>query len=65
MLKYVGDGAYLLQVPARDLQEEEIANMEAKFGWKNLRKTLLDGGLYVEEEEEEETKPLPKKKKEE
>ena len=63
MLKYVGDGSYLLQVPARDLQEEEIKEMEAKFGWKSLRKTLLDGGLYVEE-----TKPLPttsKKNKEE
>jgi hypothetical protein len=59
MLKYVGKGSYLLQVPARDLQEEEITEMETKFGWKNLRQTLLDGGLYVEEEE---YKPKPKKK---
>lgn len=63
MLKYVGNGSYLLQVPARDLREQEIKDLEAKFGWKNLRKTLLDGGLYIEEEEKPE--PAPKKKKEE
>jgi len=49
MLKYIGRGDFLLQVPARNLTGEEIKSLEAKYGWVNLRKTLLESGLYSEE----------------
>lgn len=40
MLRYVGDGAYLLGVPARDLSEEEALALD--------RQTLTASGLYVD-----------------
>ena len=49
MLKYVGDGSYLADVPARNLSDQDIKDMEAKFGWRNLKKTLIASGIYVEE----------------
>ena len=48
MLKYIGRGNFLLQVPARDLTEDEIKGLKQKFAWRNLRKTLIDSGLYEE-----------------
>ena len=48
MLKYIGRGDFLLQIPARDVTEDEIKGLEQKFSWKNLRKTLIDSGLYEE-----------------
>lgn len=62
MLIYIGKGNFLLQVPARDLTEEEIKGLEAKHGWKDLKKFLLDSGLY--EVEKPKPKPEPKTKKE-
>jgi len=48
MLKYIGRGDFILQIPARDVTEDEIKKLEQKFAWKNLRKTMLDSGLYEE-----------------
>lgn len=48
MLKYIGRGNFLLQVPAQDITEDKIKELEQKFAWKNLRKTLIDSGLYEE-----------------
>jgi hypothetical protein len=56
MLEYVGDGSYILMVPARDITEEEIKSIETKLGWKKLRKTLLESGLYAESKPEPKTK---------
>jgi hypothetical protein len=39
MMKYIGKGAFLYGVPARDLTDEEAV----KFG----EKLLLDSGMYV------------------
>ena len=48
MLKYIGRGDFILQIPARDVTEDEIKKLEQKFAWRNLRKTMLDSGLYEE-----------------
>lgn len=40
MLIYIGKGAYLPNIPARDLTSEEVS----RFG----KKLLLDSGLYAE-----------------
>lgn len=60
MLKYIGKGGFILQVPARDITEDEIEGLQQRFGWKNLRKTLLDSGLYEEEAPEEVPEETPK-----
>lgn len=43
MLEYVGNGAYLQGVPARDLSEAEAAEFD--------RQTLIASGVYVERPE--------------
>ena len=43
-MKYIGDGNFLPDIPARDLTEDEVK----KFG----KKRLLDSGLYVEHTKE-------------
>ena len=65
MLKYIGKGGFIAMVPARDLTEDEIDGLEQQFGWKNLRKTLLDSGLYEEEVPKKTSKAVSKKKNEE
>ena len=41
-LIYIGNGAALIGVPARDLTEEEVKELEKEFD----RKTILRSGLY-------------------
>lgn len=43
MLKYIGDGAALPEVPARDLSEAEVEQFGKEF--------LLASGLYAEPED--------------
>jgi hypothetical protein len=43
-MKYIGNGNFLPDIPARDLTEDEVK----KFG----KKKLLDSGLYAEFEKE-------------
>jgi hypothetical protein len=50
-LKYIGNGAALIAVPARDLTEEEVKKFDVD--------ALLKSGLY---EKEKENKPAPKAK---
>lgn len=50
MLKYVGGGAFLIGVPARDLTDEEIEELGLD------RKILIESGLYEEEPEKHEKK---------
>jgi|APSaa5957512622_1039677.scaffolds.fasta_scaffold26529_2 hypothetical protein len=40
MLKYVGNGAFIVEVPARDLTAKEVR----KYG----KRKLLSSGLYAE-----------------
>jgi hypothetical protein len=40
-MKYIGNGAFIPGIPARDLSDEEVK----EYG----RKTLLDSGLYEEQ----------------
>ena len=40
MLKYIGNGAFLVEVPARDLSAKEVR--------KHGRQRLLESGLYAE-----------------
>lgn len=52
-LKWIGGkaGSMILGVPARDLSEKEISDIEAQFGWTNLRQRLIESGSYAEAEE--------------
>lgn len=45
MLIYVGKGAFIVDIPARDLTDEEVK----KYG----KKYLLKSGLYVEPDKPE------------
>jgi hypothetical protein len=49
-MKYIGKGAFLAGVPARDLTEEEVE--------KYNRQLLIHSGLYVDEKQE----PKPQEK---
>lgn len=51
MLKYVGDGSSFFNIPARNLTEQEIVGIEARFGFEKLRDFLLKSGLYAEVQE--------------
>lgn len=51
MLKYVGDGASFFNIPARDVTEQEVKEIEARFGFVKLRDFLLNSGLYTEAHE--------------
>lgn len=44
MLKYVGEGAAFANVPARDLTEAELAEIEKRFGI--TKEFLINSGLY-------------------
>lgn len=46
-VRYVGDGSFLLSVPARDLDAAEWAALTAE-----QRSAVLDAGLYVVEQGE-------------
>lgn len=48
MMKYIGKGDFVPDIPARDLSEAEVS----RFG----RQRLLDSGLY-----EDEAKPQPQR----
>ena len=48
MLKYIGDGRWLPDIPARDLDDAEITELAERLRWPQLRDTLLDCGLYEE-----------------
>ncbi len=50
MLKYVGGGESFFNIPARNVTEGEVKEIEARFGFKDLRQFLLSSGLYVEGE---------------
>jgi hypothetical protein len=60
-LKYVGDGSYIFHIPARNLTDDEIKEIEGKFGYRDLRKFLIDSGMYAEPEK---PKKVASKKKE-
>ena len=47
-LQYVGKGDFILEIPARDLLESEIVEIEARLSYRNLKKTLVESGLYHE-----------------
>lgn len=47
MLIYVGNGHYLVGVPARDLTDEDIAAVEGF-----TKKQLIATGLYIESDKE-------------
>lgn len=48
MLRYVGDGAFLPGVPARDLTDDEAARYSARYGDE---KWLVESGLYIHQGE--------------
>jgi len=48
LLKYVGEGEFLMGVPARDLTPQDIATLEATLAYKDLTKFLVNSGLYEE-----------------
>lgn len=49
VLTYTGDGRFLVGIPATDLTDDEIGILAAKRGVTpaQLRKTLIESGLYV------------------
>ena len=59
-LKYIGNGDYILNIPARDLTDDEVKDIQGRFGYTDLRKFLVDSGYYAEP-----TKSAPKKTKKE
>lgn len=46
MLLYIGNGAALPDVPARDLTEDEVQALAPEVGIKVLTARLLKSGLY-------------------
>ena len=48
MLVYVGDGAALIDIPARDIPDAELAELAARFGVEStdLESLLIERGLY-------------------
>jgi hypothetical protein len=46
MLKYVGNGAALPDVPARDLSKEDVQALAPEVGLQVLTARLLKSGLY-------------------
>jgi hypothetical protein len=59
MLHYIGDGAALPDVPARDLSDEEVQALAPEVGLQLLIKRLTASGLY-----EQPAKPKAKAEKE-
>ena len=47
MMKYIGNGVFIVGVPSRDLTDEEVRQFGKKF--------LLDSGLYAEKKSRIET----------
>jgi len=56
MLKYVGRGAFLIGVPARDLTDEEIEQLGLD------KKALIKSGLYKEDKPNTETRKTETRK---
>jgi hypothetical protein len=48
MLKYVGNGAALPDVPARDLSKDEIQALNPEVGLQTLINRLKASGLYAQ-----------------
>lgn len=48
MLRYIGDGAALFDIPARDIPEDELGELAARLGLEPsaLETLLIDSGLY-------------------
>ncbi|MEO0595067.1 MAG: hypothetical protein AAF126_03055 [Chloroflexota bacterium] len=48
MLKYVGDGKYIMGIPARDLSDDEIDSLRKERGQTKTQfiKEITRGGLY-------------------
>lgn len=64
-LRYVGKGDFIVNIPARDLTEDEIKVIEGQFGYTNLRKFLVESEYYEEPTKKPEVKVKSKKEKEE
>lgn len=45
-LKYIGAGSFYWGIPARDLSDAEIKELEDKSLMENLQNTLVESGLY-------------------
>jgi len=54
-LQYVGKGGFILGIPARDLLASEIVEIEARLSYRNLKKFLVESGLYHEIKPKKET----------
>jgi|WetSurMetagenome_2_1015567.scaffolds.fasta_scaffold1269914_2 hypothetical protein len=54
-LVYIGKGAFIIGVPARDLTTQDIANLEL------TEAELLESGLYKPTNEQKADKPKTKK----
>lgn len=63
-LQYVGGGNFIVGVPARDLLASEISEIEAKMSYRDLKKFLVDSGLYHEIKPLKKETTSKKKKKE-
>ena len=63
-LKYVGKGDFIVNIPARDLTDEEIKVIEGQFGYTNLREFLVKSDYYEEPTKKPEVKVKSKKKEE-
>lgn len=64
-LVYIGDGSFIVNIPARDLTDDEIKVIEGQFGYEDLRKFLVGSGYYAEPMKKPEVKIKSKKEKEE
>ena len=63
-LKYVGKGDFIVNIPARDLTDEEIKVIEGQFGYTNLREFLVESDYYEEPTKKPEVKIKSRKKEE-
>ena len=60
-LKYIGNGAAFVGVPARDLTEDEVKILSAEFDIDKL----ISSGLYKKEETEQTPKSIKASKERE
>jgi hypothetical protein len=63
VLEYIGPGDFIVGIPARDLLASEIAELEARMSYKDLKKFLVGTGLYHEVKPKKETKAKKEKGK--
>ncbi len=47
-LQYIGDGTFIVGIPARDLLASEIQAIETRMAYKDLKGFLVESGLYHE-----------------